>query len=184
MSASQQCSPCSNPACAQLMSHQYLCKGCKKPVHWFCVAGSMEVNKSKGHDMHYRCPPCHSKKSSASNENDAAGGGDGGSKAEVGSSSASEKEPSHSKQSSASNENDAAGGGDGGSKAEVGSRSASEKEPCPSKLKRPAPACNKSPSKRSRGGVAAGKPASKPASKRSRGEVAAGNLHRIGQVAR
>jgi hypothetical protein len=60
--------------------------------------------------------------------------------------------PCHSKQSSASNENDAAGGGDGGSKAEVGSSNTSEKEPCPSTLKCPAPARNKSPSKRSHGG--------------------------------
>ena len=61
MSASQQCFPCSNPKCGQPMSNDYLCIGCRKPVHWFCAAGSEEVNMSKGHGMHYWCPPCHSK---------------------------------------------------------------------------------------------------------------------------
>jgi len=61
MSASQQCLPCSNPKCGQPMSNDYLCIGCCKPVHWFCAAGSEEVKMSKGHGMHYWCPPCYSK---------------------------------------------------------------------------------------------------------------------------
>jgi hypothetical protein len=50
--------PCANPSCALLMAKDYLCKGCNKPVHWFCAVSDKESNESKGHGEHYWCPPC------------------------------------------------------------------------------------------------------------------------------
>jgi len=56
MSSSQELRPCNNPYCARPMANDYLCKGCRKPVHWFCALGNTFVNKVKGHGAHYWCP--------------------------------------------------------------------------------------------------------------------------------
>jgi hypothetical protein len=46
----------------------YLCKGCHKPVHWFCVVSEKESNKEKGHRAHYWCPPCSTQQSNSSQQ--------------------------------------------------------------------------------------------------------------------
>lgn len=43
------------------MIHDYLCRGCLCPIHWFCSEGNPCVYQSYGHGIHYFCATCHSK---------------------------------------------------------------------------------------------------------------------------
>jgi hypothetical protein len=62
MSSSKELHPCRNPNCGHPIGTDYLCIGCKKPVHWFCAVGNTFVNEGKGHGTHYWFPPCHALK--------------------------------------------------------------------------------------------------------------------------
>jgi hypothetical protein len=59
MGSSKELHPCGNPNCGRPMGMDYLCIGCKKPVHWFCAVGNTFVNEGEGHGAHYWCSPCH-----------------------------------------------------------------------------------------------------------------------------
>ena len=45
-----------------MIGSDYICIGCKKPVHWFCAVGHSLVNEGKGHSAHYWRPHYHAKK--------------------------------------------------------------------------------------------------------------------------
>jgi len=62
MRSSKELHPCGNPNCGCPMGTDYLCIGCRKPVHWFCAVEKTFLNKMKGHGAHYWCPPCHALK--------------------------------------------------------------------------------------------------------------------------
>jgi hypothetical protein len=44
------------------MTSNYLCKGCLRPIHWFCSEGDPAVNETLQHGAHYMCLPCTSSK--------------------------------------------------------------------------------------------------------------------------
>jgi hypothetical protein len=48
--------------CRGLMGRDYICNGCRSPIHWFCLLGDHDANAEKGHGAHYWCTRCWAEK--------------------------------------------------------------------------------------------------------------------------